>query len=70
MMTPKLRLATLGEVAELLRTTPARLAYILRTRPQIKPAATAGHYRVFDNDAVAELRRELNRMDARKGGRP
>lgn len=63
---PQLR--TVGVLARELGVPIYRVAYILRTRPHITPAARAGHARLFDADAVAMLRHELNRIDARRAG--
>lgn len=60
------RLRTLGEIAVILGVPLQRVAYILRTRPYIQPAARAGILRVFDLKAVAEIRQALNGIDARK----
>ena len=62
------RLATIGEVARLLRVPPRRIEYVLRSRPHIRPRATAGGARCFDDDAIAQIRHELNLIDARRGG--
>jgi DNA-binding transcriptional MerR regulator len=62
------RLATVGEVAKLLRVPLHRIEYILRSRPHIKPKATAGGARCFGDDAIAQIRHELNSIDARQRG--
>jgi len=68
---PTPRLRTPGVLAELLDVPLHRVDYVLRTRPHIRPVALAGRLRLFDNDALAMLRHELNSMDARRaeGGR-
>jgi hypothetical protein len=43
-----------------------RIEYLLRTRAHIRPAATAGRLRLYDRDALAMLRHELNAIDARQ----
>ena len=58
------RLATIGEVAKLLQVPLHRVEYVLRSRPHITPRATAGGARCFDDQAIAEIRHELNRIDA------
>lgn len=63
------KLATVGEVARLLNVAPHRIEYILRTRPHIRPRATAGGVRCFDDHAIAQTRHELNAMDARRSVR-
>jgi len=64
MAKPVPRLATVGEVANLLKVPLHRVEYILRSRPHIRPRATAAGARCFDDDAIAEIRHELNRIDA------
>lgn len=44
-----------------------RVAYILATRPHIKPAARAGTLRLYWRSAVAQVRLELDVIEARKG---
>lgn len=61
------RLATVGEIAEMLRVPVRRIEYVLRTRRHIRPRATAGGCRCFDDEAIAEIRHELNAIDARRG---
>ena len=62
------RLRTPGVLAELLGVPLHRIDYILRNRAHIRPAARAGRLRLYDNDALAMLRHELNSMDARHAG--
>lgn len=64
------RLATLGEVARLLNVPPHRIEYILRSRPHIRPRALAAGARCFDDDALAQIRHELNAIDAKRGSSP
>jgi DNA-binding transcriptional MerR regulator len=59
-------LATVGEIAKLLRVPLHRIEYVLRSRPHIKPRATAGGARCFDDDAIAQIRHELHAIDARR----
>ncbi len=63
------KLATIGEVAKLLDVPPHRIEYVLRTRPHIRPRAMAAGVRCFDDDAIAQIRHELNSIDARRCGR-
>ena len=63
------KLATIGEVAKLLNVPPHRIEYVLRTRPYIRPRAMAAGVRCFDDDAISQIRHELNSIDARHGGR-
>jgi hypothetical protein len=63
-LAPPLR--TIGRMASELGAPIHRVNYILRTRPHIRPTATAGTLRLFDNHAVAQVRHELNAQDARR----
>ena len=60
------KLATIGEIGKLLNVPPRRIEYVLRSRPQIQPRATAAGARCFDDDAIAQIRHELNAIDARR----
>jgi len=60
------RLATIGKIAEMLNVPLRRIEYVLRSRPHISPRATAGNARCFDDDAIAQIRYELNTIDARR----
>lgn len=59
-------LKTPGVLASILGQPLHRVLYVLRTREHIRPTARAGRLRLFDNEAVAMLRHELNAMDARE----
>ena len=59
------KLNTVGVLAEKLGQPIHRIQYLLRTRPHIQPAALAGRSRLYSEKAVAQLRYELNAMDAR-----
>ena len=61
------KLVTVGVIAAEVGTTVDRVIRILRSRPHIRPRAYAGHTRLFDNTAVAQVRYEINRIDARRG---
>lgn len=63
------RLRTPGVIARELGESLQRVQYILRTRPHIKPAALAGRLRLYDRQAVAMVRHEINAMDARRAGK-
>lgn len=63
------RLVTVGVIASELGVSVDRVCRILRTRPHIKPRAYAGNVRLFDNAAIAQVRHEINAIDARKGAR-
>ena len=60
------RLNTTGLIAERLQVSPSRVGYVIATRPHIQPAAIAGRVRLFRESAVAQIRHELNAIDARR----
>ena len=62
---PPPRLDTLGRVADKLGEPSHRINYVIRARG-IRPAAYAGRLRLFDREAVARIRYELNAIDARR----
>jgi len=63
------KLATVGEISRLLRAPIHRIEYVLRTRPHISARAVAGRARCFDDNAIAQIRHELNAIDARRTGK-
>ena len=63
------KLATVGQVAKLLDVAVHRVEYLLRSRPHIRPRAVAGGMRCFDDTAIAQIRHELNAIDAQRAGR-
>lgn len=70
MSTPLPKLRTPGVLAAHLGVPLHRVLYILSTRHHIRPKAIAGRLRLYDRDALAMVRHELNAIDARraKGG--
>ncbi len=60
------RLRTPGVMAADLGQPLHRVLYVLRTRRHIKPAARAGRLRLYDLEAQALVRHELNAIDARQ----
>jgi hypothetical protein len=62
-------LLTAGRIAATIGIPLGRVVYILATRPHIQPAARAGTLRLYDRRAVAQVRHELNAIDARRAGR-
>ena len=58
-------LIPLSEIADRLGCKRHRIAYITATR-QIKPAQRAGNCRLFDEDAVRRIEKELKRIDVAK----
>jgi len=63
------RLRTPGVIAQQLGVSLPRVQYILRTRPHIKPVALAGQLRLYDQQAMAMVRHELNAIDAQRARR-
>ena len=63
------RLRTPGVLAAHLDEPLHRVLYVLRTRGHIRPSARAGCLRLYDREAVALIRHELNAIDARRTGR-
>ena len=61
---PKLR--TPGVLAADLGEPLHRVLYVLRTRPHIRPTASAGRFRLYDRNAADLLRHELAAIDARR----
>lgn len=61
---PKLR--TPGVLAADLGEPLHRVLYVLRTRSHIRPAARAGRLRLYERSALAQIRHELNAIDARQ----
>lgn len=64
-LNPITPLMTLGKVAALLGQPLHRVAYIVRSR-NIREAARAGRLRVFDMQAMEQIRRELQAIDAKQ----
>lgn len=61
-------LLTPGVLAAELAVPLHRVLYILRTRRHINPAARAGTLRLYHRSTLAEIRHELNAIDARRPG--
>ena len=60
---------TSGRMAEILKVTPSRVSHILRTRPHIKPTAYAGNVALYDSTALAKVRHEITKQDAKRNER-
>lgn len=60
------RLRTSGVLAADLDVPLHRVQYVLQTRDHIKPSARAGQLRLYDREALALIRHELNAIDARR----
>lgn len=58
-------LRTAGVIASTLHVPVHRVVYILRTRDHITPSARAGRLWLYDLEAVAKIRHELNAITAR-----
>ena len=65
---PQLR--TTGIIANELSQPIHRILHVLRTRQHIHPTARAGRLRLYDRDAVAMIRHELNSIDAQRKDGP
>ncbi|MCZ6834245.1 MAG: hypothetical protein O7G85_00580 [Planctomycetota bacterium] len=65
---PIARLRTPGVLATNLDVPLHRVLYILQTRDHINPSARAGRLRLYDREAIALIRHELNAIDARREG--
>ena len=61
------KLDTVGRIADRYGVALHRVQYVVRAKG-ITPTATAGRLRLFDSEAVARIRYELNLMDARRSG--
>ena len=61
-------LLTPGKIADEVGASLQRVLYVLSTRRHILPAARAGTLRLYDRQAVALIRHELNAIDARRNG--
>ncbi len=59
-------LRTPGVIARELGEPLHRVLHVLATREHIKPVARAGTLRLYDRQAVAMVRHELNTIDARR----
>jgi hypothetical protein len=67
MATNPVRLTTPGVIAAELGVPLHRVTYVLATRPHIRPAARAGVFRLYNKEAVTQVRQEL---EAIAGCRP
>lgn len=66
---PVARMLTPGIIASEIGQPLARVLYVLRTRSHIRATARAGTLRLYDRQAVAQVRHELNAIDARRAER-
>lgn len=63
---PQLR--TPGVIASELGVPVSRVIYVLNTRQHINAVGRAGVLRLYDKQAVAMVRHEINAIDARRNG--
>jgi hypothetical protein len=56
-------------MAELLGVPLHKVQHVLATRPHIQPSARAGTLRLYDREAVGEVRAELLKAAGRRGRR-
>lgn len=63
------QLITVGVICRETGEPLHRVLNILATRPHIRPAARAGNVRLFDESAIAQVRHELNAIDAQRASR-
>jgi hypothetical protein len=59
------RLRTPSVIAREIGQPLSRVLYVLNTRRCIQPIALAGRTRLYDRQAVARIRYEINVIDAR-----
>ena len=59
-------LITVGIIAQLTRCPVHRVSNVLATRQHIRPVARAGNLWIYSREAVAQVRHELNAIDARR----
>ena len=65
----ELQLLTSGRIAEAVNAPLHRVLRILATRPHIRAAARAGTLRLYEREAIAQVRHELSAIDARRQSR-
>jgi hypothetical protein len=59
-------LITPGVIGAKLREPLHRVLNVLATRAHIRPVARAGTLRLYSSQAIAQVRHELNAIDARR----
>ena len=62
---PATALMTVGQIARLLKQPAHRITYVISTR-RIMESARAGRLRVFDLQAVDQIRQAIAAMDAKQ----
>lgn len=63
------RLLTAGRIAAELGEPLHRILHVLSTREHIQPRARGGTLRLYDPDAIAQVRHELAAIDAKRDSR-
>lgn len=63
------RARTVSVLAESLGASVSQVQYILRTRRHIQPLGKAGAAYIYPERAEAQIRYELNRIEARRAAR-
>jgi hypothetical protein len=63
------KLITSGLIATELGVPIHRVIRVLATRTHIRPVAYAGNIRLYDRQAIAQVRHELTAIDARRCNR-
>lgn len=63
---PPPKLVTVGVIAAEVGVSVERVCRILRSRLHIKPSAYAGNVRLFANEAITQVRQELNKINDRR----
>ena len=61
-------LLTAGRIALAAGASLPQVLYVLRTRQHIQPVARAGILRLYDRNALAAVRHEINAIAARRSG--
>lgn len=59
-------LLTPGRIADELGVPLPRVLYVLATRRHISPTARAGILRLYSRETLAQIRHELNSIDAQR----
>jgi hypothetical protein len=60
------QLLTAGRISEILDERTSRVNYVLDSRLHIQPVARAGLLRLYKSSVIAQVRHEINAIDARK----
>jgi hypothetical protein len=63
------KLLTVGKIAQVCGVPPHRVLHVIGSRSHIQPVARAGNLRLFDRSGLAQIRHELNAIDAKRAAR-